>query len=110
MQNAQESCDARPDEQKPVCMIVDITVIDRELYEQYIERVPQTVREFGGRYYARGGKVVTLAGEWRPERIIMVEFPSMQMLEKWFHSPQYRQIAPLREKSTISRVIVVELF
>lgn len=95
--------------QKPVCMIVDIKVLNRELYLQYIARVPEIVREFGGKYYARGGKITPLMGDWRPERIIMVEFPSMQLLEKWLHSPQYRQIAPLREKSTITNAIVVEL-
>jgi uncharacterized protein (DUF1330 family) len=99
----------RSHRQKPVCLIVDITVINRELYEQYIDRVPETVREFGGRYYARGGKITHIAGDWRPERIIIVEFPSMQLLEKWFHSPQYQQIAPLREKSTITKAVVVEL-
>ena len=37
-----------------------------------------------------------------------VEFDSKQQLQECFNSPEYREIAPLREKSTIGRAIAVD--
>jgi uncharacterized protein (DUF1330 family) len=89
-------------------MIVDITPTDSTRYQEYIEAVRPIVESHGGRYLVRGGQIVTLAGEWRPQRVIVIEFPSMERLTGCMTSPEYRRIAPLREQSTVSRAIAVE--
>lgn len=91
-----------------VYMIADITVKNAEAYERYVSAVRQIVERHGGRYHVRGGKVVPLFGDWRPERVILLEFDSMERLKACFGSEEYRRIAPLREQSTVSRSIVVE--
>jgi uncharacterized protein (DUF1330 family) len=63
---------------------------------------------YGGRYHVRGGKAVTIAGDWEPERIVIVEFPSMERLQACFASPEYAPLGAIRERATCSRVIVVE--
>jgi uncharacterized protein (DUF1330 family) len=92
----------------PVYMIVETEVKNRELYAQYVDRVPAVVAEYGGRYLARGGKVTALSGDWDPERIILIEFESMERLQACFSSSEYLVLAPLRERSTRSRSIVVD--
>jgi uncharacterized protein (DUF1330 family) len=49
-----------------------------------------------------------LSGEWNPTRVIIVEFDSMDRFQAWWSSPEYRAIAPLREKATKTNAIVVE--
>ena len=66
------------------------------------------IRKHGGRYLARGGTVVPIAGGWNPERVIIVEFDDLAGVQQCFTSPEYLEIAPLRERATISRAIVVE--
>ncbi len=61
-----------------------------------------------GVIWLAGGTVRTLIGEWRPERIILVELPSWEHVERWHASPEYQALAPLRERSTNGRAIVVE--
>lgn len=46
----------------PCYLIIEIKVLDRELYSQYIEKVPSVVIKYGGRYLARGGQVTPVAG------------------------------------------------
>ncbi len=92
----------------PVYMIASIEVLDREKYSEYVARVPATVEKYGGRYLVRGGRVTTLNGKWHPERVIVLEFPSAEKLQRWFNSPEYSAIMPIRLRSTNSNVIMVE--
>lgn len=91
-----------------VYLIIDIEPKDRGLYAQYVQKVPPIIEKYGGRYLARGGKVTPLMGDWNPQRIILIEFDDIEQIQKCFHSPEYLEIAPLRERSTISRSIAVE--
>jgi uncharacterized protein (DUF1330 family) len=91
-----------------VYMIIEITIKNRELYSRYVAQVPEVVDKYGGRYLIRGGKVTPLSGNWNPERVILIEFETVEQLQKCFESPEYLEIAPLREQSTISKSIVVE--
>jgi uncharacterized protein (DUF1330 family) len=90
-------------------MIVEAKeVMAKEKYGEYIRKAPQTIEKFGGKYLARGGNVRVLSGEWNPTRVIIVEFDSMDRFQAWWSSPEYRAIAPLREKATKTNAIVVE--
>jgi len=91
-----------------VYMIVEITVKNSELYSRYVAQVPQVVDKYGGRYLIRGGRATPLSGNWNPERIILLEFETVEQLRKCFESREYLEIAPLREQSTTSKSIVVE--
>jgi uncharacterized protein (DUF1330 family) len=91
-----------------VYMIAEIQVTHPEGYAHYIDAVPAVVRRHGGRYLVRGGKVTPLFGDWSPQRIIMLEFDSLEQLQACFTSEEYRRIAPFREQSTVSRSIIVE--
>jgi len=92
-----------------VYMIVEATEIkDKEKYAEYVRRVPATIAGFGGRYLARGGEVCVLAGDWRPRRLIILEFASMENFRYWWESPEYRAIAPLREESASTNALVIE--
>jgi uncharacterized protein (DUF1330 family) len=92
----------------PVYLIIDLTVIDQDVYEEYMERVPAVVEQYGGRYLVRTGQVAALAGDWQPERIVVVEFDSSDQVQEFYASPEFQELAPLREQSTDSRIILVE--
>jgi uncharacterized protein (DUF1330 family) len=78
------------------------------MYSRYIDAARPVVESFGGRYLVRGGQVLTLAGGWHPERIVVIEFSSMDKMRACFASPDYLRLAPLRERSTTSKAIAVE--
>ena len=58
-----------------VYMIIDSQVKDGEKYRQYLDQVSPMVTKYGGRYHVRGEKIQSL-GTWKPERIIVIEFPT----------------------------------
>jgi uncharacterized protein (DUF1330 family) len=81
---------------------------DKETYSKYAEVASGIVKKYGGKYHVRGGKAACFFGDWEPGRLIIVEFDSAEQLRKCFKSPEYLEIAPLREKATIGRAVVVE--
>jgi uncharacterized protein (DUF1330 family) len=92
-----------------VYMIIEAKeVMDRTRYGEYIEKVPRTIEKYGGKYLARGGQVTVVSGDWKPARLIIVEFASMEKYHAWWRSPEYREIAPLREQSAKANAVVVE--
>lgn len=91
-----------------VYAIIEISIKDKDPYAEYVKRVRAIVEKHNGRYLARGGKVTPFLGDWHPERIVLIEFPSSEDFAECFNSPEYKEIAPLRECSTIGRSVVVE--
>ena len=88
--------------------LLEIEVKDQAAYAEYLKLAPATVTQYGGRYLIRGGAVTPAEGGWSPKRLVLLEFASVKQAKKWLNSPEYRKIAPIREKSTHSRAVIVE--
>ena len=66
------------------------------------------MKQFGGRFIARGGRVLPLEGEWNPQRIVIIEFPTLEQATSWAGSVEYASAKRLRQKASNSKLIVVE--
>ena len=91
-----------------VFMLVEITVKDQALYDQYLVQIPAVIRKYKGRYIVRSSKITPASGGWKPDRIIMMQFDTLADLHTCFGSPEYKAFGPIREKSTITRSVVIE--
>lgn len=93
----------------PAYMVAEIEVLDDSMYQAYRERAGDLVRSYGGWYVVRGGGLIEpMFGEWQPQRLLVIGFPSREALRACFESPDYRTISPLRERSTVSRSVIVD--
>jgi Uncharacterized conserved protein len=81
---------------------------ERGSYDEYVDRVKPIVERFGGKYVIRSEKVAVFAGEERPDRIIVIEFPGMDELRRCFDSPEYKAVAGLRTSSVKTSAFIVE--
>lgn len=79
----------------PVYMVIEIEVKDPETYAEYMRRVPAVVAKYDGRYLVRGGPVIPLSGNWRPQRVIILEFSRWEEMKRFGTSPEY-QSTPAR--------------
>ena len=91
-------------------IIVEVSVQNPEEYEQYKKLTPASVASYGGKFIVRGGKSETLEGDWQPERIVVLEFPSVQKAKEWWDSPSYNIAKTIRQRTATTRMIVVEGF
>jgi uncharacterized protein (DUF1330 family) len=69
-------------------VIVDIEVTDPSGYAEYKKLAPPVVKSFGGKYLARGGPTETLEGDWRSQRLVILEFESVEKAKAWLNSPE----------------------
>lgn len=89
-------------------LIVDIDVTDPARYEEYKKLAPPTIAAYGGRYLARGGKSEVLEGHASPNRVVILEFESIEKAKQWLESPEYREARALRHESATTTMIAVE--
>ena len=89
-------------------VIVDIDVHDPVGYEEYKRLAPAAVELYGGTYIARGGKTETLEGDWKPSRLVILQFDSSEQAKKWLNSEEYREARAMRLKTTKSQMVIIE--
>jgi uncharacterized protein (DUF1330 family) len=89
-------------------VVVDVTVRDPETYERYKALAAQAVEQYGGSYVARGGATHVLEGRWQPKRLVILEFPSVEVARAWWDSPEYAEAKALRQRSASTDMVVVE--
>jgi uncharacterized protein (DUF1330 family) len=89
-------------------VIVEISIHDKELYEEYKKLTPASIAAYDGKFVVRGGRTVTMEGGWKPERIVVAEFPSVARAEEWWHSEGYEKAKKIRQASAATRMIIVE--
>ena len=89
-------------------VIADVEVLDAEEYEEYRKLVPATLEPYGGRFIVRGGRAEVLEGTWRPSRIVVLEFPSVERARAWYESDAYRGAKVLRQRTSKGSLLLVE--
>jgi uncharacterized protein (DUF1330 family) len=89
-------------------VLLDIEVTDAEAYRAYRDTAERTVLAHGGRYVVRGGAHEVLEGEWRPRRLVVLEFPSMDAARAWYRSPEYQEASAVRQKASRGSFVLVE--
>ena len=89
-------------------VIVEVNVTDPQLFQEYAKDVPATIAAYGGKYLVRGGTMERKEGDWAPKRIVVLEFPSMDQVRKWYHSAEYAPLLAMRLNAATSNLILVE--
>lgn len=89
-------------------VIVEVSIEDPILYEEYKKLTPATIAAFDGRFVVRGGKVISMEGNWEPERLVILEFPTMDKAKEWWHSKAYAPAKSIRQASATTKMIFME--
>ena len=89
-------------------IIAHLQITDPEGFERYREAVPPIVERYGGRYLIRGGAAETLEGEWTVPRLVVLEFADRDAAERFYRSPEYREILPIRLGATTGTAAIVD--
>ena len=92
---------------KVYCIVYEV-IHDPKMFETYRAQVIPTMEAYGGKFLVRGGKFTVLEGDMPFDRIAVLEFPSREKAETWYHSPEYQKILPYRIDATRCQFIVVD--
>jgi uncharacterized protein (DUF1330 family) len=89
-------------------MVVDARSSDPDRMVEYRRLAELAVARFGGRYLVRGASYETQEGSWQPQRLVVVEFPSMEDGRKFYDSPEYVQARKAREGVSDFDMLLIE--
>ncbi len=89
-------------------VIVEVSVIDPELYEEYKKLTPEAVAAYEGKFLVRGGSIIGLEGAWDPERVVILEFPNSDRAREWWNSALYTRARSIRQRAAKTKMIIVD--
>jgi uncharacterized protein (DUF1330 family) len=89
-------------------LVGQITVTNPQAYAAYAAQVPHTIATFGGKYLVRGGHATQLEGSALGERNVVIEFPSREVAEAWYHSDAYQAIIQHRTDNSTGTLALVD--
>ncbi len=92
----------------PAYLIANVVVKDVGKFKNYLKATPPVIEKYGGKFLVRGGEIQICEGDWNPERLVMVEFESMERARAFYDSPEYEAIKDLRCSSAYTEFIFVE--
>lgn len=70
-------------------VIVEMKISDPEQYKRYMAAAPASIAAAGGEYLVRGGRLETLEGDWQPDRVAVLRFPSFEQAKAWYDGQMY---------------------
>ncbi|HEV7331384.1 MAG TPA: DUF1330 domain-containing protein [Flavisolibacter sp.] len=94
----------------PAYIIVEVSINNPEEYEAYKKLTPASLLPYQGKFIVRGGETVSLEGSWNPERIVVLQFPSKELAQAWWSSPEYSPAKEIRQRTADTKMILVEGF
>lgn len=90
-------------------VISEVTVLDEAAGQRYRELAAASIAAYGGRYIVRGALPDVPEGEWPPaQRVVVVEFPTMERLRQWYASDEYAEALAVRRTALTRRLLFVE--
>ncbi|HXA24117.1 MAG TPA: DUF1330 domain-containing protein [Acetobacteraceae bacterium] len=98
----------------PVYYVTEIDVSNPEAYaKEYAPKAQAIIKAAGGRFLAIGGaaasgpKVTAFDGE-APKRAVVQVWDSLEKIETWFNSAEYREARKIGDKYATFRSFAVE--
>ena len=56
-------------------LVLDLSVNDFGGFRKYIAAIPAFIARHSGKYIVQGAQPTIIEGDWRPERMVIIEFP-----------------------------------
>lgn len=89
-------------------LVLDFKVTDLRGFMPYVESIPAFIEKHGGRYIVRGVEPTVMEGDWKPDRLVILEFPSAGHARAFLADPQAQDLFALRHRTTVSKLILAE--
>jgi len=89
-------------------IIANVTVTNPQQYEEYKKWSDAARQLHDAELCVRGGKVEVLEGDWSPDRLVILKFPTVEAARSFNASPEYSRARAARQGAAIVRMVVVE--
>ncbi len=89
-------------------VISEVEILDESQGQRYRDLAAASIARHGGRYIVRGAQPEVPEGDWpAAQRVVVVEFPTMDRLRSWYASSDYADALAVRETALTRRLLFV---
>jgi uncharacterized protein (DUF1330 family) len=93
----------------PAYMISQVTVTDKETFQRYLAATRPVAAKFGAKPVAMGAQPKMLNGiSDGHQMVFVIEFESMEKLDAWHSSDDYKALVSLREAGSDQHMVAYE--
>ena len=92
----------------PAYVFFDAVSVHPDQMTGYRDKALASIKAFGGKLVAATNNIDCREGDWRPTRIVMLEFPSMDKARAWYDSPDYQEVLPIRLNANKDKMVIFE--
>jgi uncharacterized protein (DUF1330 family) len=89
-------------------LVLDLAIQNFEEFGEYIREIPAFIEKHGGRYIVQGVEPTVVEGDWTPERVVILEFPSRDSAKNFLGDPEAAALFALRHRTTVSKLLLVD--
>jgi uncharacterized protein (DUF1330 family) len=89
-------------------LVLDFSVRDLRGFRPYVSGIPAFIERHGGRYIVRGAEPTVMEGDWKPERMVILEFPSRENAKAFLEDPDAQALFAVRHRTTTSKLVLVD--
>ena len=89
-------------------LIADQEVTDQAVFDEFTSGMWDLAGAHNGKYLVRGGTTEVVAGDRKPNRVVVIEFESYEKAQAFVNSPEYQVLAEIRSRCCIANTIIVE--
>ena len=89
-------------------VIANVTVTNPQQYEAYKTWSSVAIQAHGAEVCVRGGTVQMLEGDWLPERLVVLKFPTVEAARRFYDSPEYGRARAARQGAAVMRMVLAE--
>ena len=79
-------------------LVLDFSVQDLPGFLPYVDAIPAFIEKHGGRYIVRGATPTVMEGDWSPQRMVILEFPSREHATAFLADPDAQALFALRHR------------
>ena len=88
-------------------LVLDFSVNDFDRFRKYIAEIPAFIARHSGKYIVQGAQPTTIEGDWKPDRMVILEFPARGNAEAFLSDPEIQDLFKVRHDTTTSKLVLV---
>src|ERR1044072_6477326 len=89
-------------------LVLDLSVNDFGRFRQYIAEIPAFIEKHSVKYIVQGAQPTAIEGDWKPDRMVILEFPPREQAEAFLDDREIQDLIRLRHDTTTSRLVLVD--
>jgi uncharacterized protein (DUF1330 family) len=89
-------------------LVLDLSVNDFEGFRKYLAEIPAFIAKHSGKYLVKGAHPTTIESDWKPERMVIIEFPERMKAEAFLSDPEVKSLFKVRHATTTGKLVLID--